>query len=797
MIGRNEPLQTLLPIAASCPIMLPRKPRDRARPLLAWCVFGFAAMLMAGCGEAKAPASSNEPGPICGNCTPTGQMTYALPSPPGAILWTATNMDKVLREAAPPTAVGDGIALFAAKNEFEPFQIVVRADSAASATLQMSAFSGPSGSIIDRIELRRVGYVKISEPSDASSIPSGQLPDPLEPSSFGASESLPAGANQPFWVTVYVPPSATAGDYQATLSVTVGGAQQDVAVSLHVFDFTLPARPSVDGSWNTSFQALGGGASLEAVEGLKTFFFEHRLVPAGVAWPAGLNYNGGVDYDCASGSFLAQDNPYDFSQLGPKYVEGQGWNGAGFGSLQVMRFVDNTTPRPAQFCGVDRGPDHYGTDAYNTEWKKLLKALNDYLVARGWEDLAHYYVQNEPQNEQDYALAAFLANLSKSAAPSLRIAISEEPKAEIAEHASAQGHSYDLWWANLSHFAPGYAATRQAAGEQLWWYFLYGDQPPFFNPITIDHPGIESRICHWAAFLYRVKGLAYYSVTAWGSDPYNDPRPQGTKQNGDGFLLYPPADGALVSSIRFELLREGAEDYEYLRLANGSTVPATPMQSATCDSSAQSAVSSPTSFTRDASALQHLRNQLGTFIEGGVDGCPVLDSTPPGAHARGAYYLNFQDPAGQPAEEPLVADGHEWIKLGWSAYVADKGYGWSGPYIGDDNIMLHEYLSDAPVNELQRSIIYNDYGRTDTFNWDIENGRYEVAVSIGWHDRSYDSHRVVVEAQLLFDSVATTPQTPYRVASTEVTVGDGNLTVEIGQHDAYTMLNWISIEPVD
>ena len=78
-----------------------------------------------------------------------------------------------------------------------------------------------------------------------------------------------------------------------------------------------------------------------------------------------------------------------------------------------------------------------------------------------------------------------------------------------------------------------------------------------------------------------------------------------------------------------------------------------------------------------------------------------------------------------------------------------------------------------------------------------ENGRYEVAVSIGWHDRSYDSHRVVVEAQLLFDSVATTPQTPYRVASTEVTVGDGNLTVEIGQHDAYTMLNWISIEPVD
>ncbi|HVK65361.1 MAG TPA: hypothetical protein VM694_12845, partial [Polyangium sp.] len=111
-------------------------------------------------------------------------------------------------------------------------------------------------------------------------------------------------------------------------------------------------------------------------------------------------------------------------------------------------------------------------------------------------------------------------------------------------------------------------------------------------------------------------------------------------------------------------------------------------------------------------------------------------------------------------------------------------------------IMLYKYLTDAPVSELQKSVIYNDYGRTDTFNWDIAKGKYEITVSIGWHDGTYEKNRVVVEGQTLFDSVATTPATPYRVASVVVDVNDGNVTMEAGQQDEYTMLNWMRIVPV-
>src|SRR5262249_54936398 len=155
------------------------------------------------------------------------------------------------REALPPVTTGDAIDLRAAKNELEPFQVVVRADAAGTARLSMTPFTGPSTQ--GDIELRRVEYVTISEPSDPGGIPSGLIPDPLHPAAFGEDQSVPAGENQPFWITVHVPADAAAGDYTATLTVEVAGGKSDIPVRLHVFDFALPAEIGFDGNWNSSF----------------------------------------------------------------------------------------------------------------------------------------------------------------------------------------------------------------------------------------------------------------------------------------------------------------------------------------------------------------------------------------------------------------------------------------------------------------------------------------------------------------------------------------------------------------
>lgn len=131
----------------------------------------------------------------------------------------------------------------------------------------------------------------------------------------------------------------------------------------------------------------------------------------------------------------------------------------------------------------------------------------------------------------------------------------------------------------ISNYQVERAHDRQGNyGEEVWWYFLYGDRPPLPKPTIMDRPGLEARIIPWLAWLERVDGLCYYSTTDWDPSPWTDPWIN--NGNGDGFMFYSPKDATiafdpcipesnrLVPSIRWELLREGMEDYEYLWLLN-------------------------------------------------------------------------------------------------------------------------------------------------------------------------------------------------------------------------------------
>ncbi len=768
--------------------------------------------LMCGCGSAGPGAGgdggeSEEPNGTRPDTTPvTGtaaDYTYTLTqSTDGVRLWTTPTCTKVFPETSRsplPESASDHITLYAAANEFEPFQVVLWSASGGSCSV-----SPPDFGAGETVTLHSVEYVSVTTPSDSGGS-TGLWPDPLLPLAEGEALTLAAGENTPLWITVRIPEATAPGDYSGTLGVTVSGASYQIPVTLHVFDFALPREIHFDSQMNYSHEALGGGNSLDRVEEIKTFFFEHRLTPVSVAWPAGLNYNGGITYDCASETFDDADGgAYSFSALGPKYVNGVGWNGIGFPSFEAFQFTNNSTPRPDAFCGVARGEGHYGTAAYNLKWQRMLAALNGYLVANGYEDKAYYYLMNEPQDEDDYDLAAYLAEMSKAVAPDLRLAISEEPKAELFANDAYPGAKFDLWIASIPHYDrdPDTARERQAnEGEQVWLYSLYGDQPPYFNPITIDHQGIESRILGFAAFGQRVDGYAYYSLTGWG-DPWSNPYLAGN--NGDGFLLYPEPGTAscpdrFIPSIRLELLREAFEDYEYLWIANGRAKPGA-NASSVVDPAVTSASSSLTSWTKDAERFTDLRKELGRYIAGERSDVPVIGPDE-NVHARAAYHINFQDPNGEPTDNPLVVNGNTYMKIGWSEYDDALGYGWYGEHIGDDSIMLYQWLTGEAFNPLQRSVIYDDWGRKNTFEFALESGDYDVTVGVGWAGRqeAYRHHRVVVEGVEVIGPGPTLPS-GYKESTERVTLTDGSLTLEVGgvvvEGDyKYTMLNYANIVP--
>jgi hypothetical protein len=162
------------------------------------------------------------------------------------------------------------------------------------------------------------------------------------------------------------------------------------------------------------------------------------------------------------------------------------------------------------------------------------------------------------------------------------------------------------------------------SGESVWWSFDAYDDPPLPNPAIIDRIGLEARILPWMAWLDRVDGLFYHQVVDWDPDPWTHPF-SNDLANGDGFLFYPPMDETLgndpcnpdsnrmISSIRLELLREGLEDYAYLKIVAGQKPAIGEVNDG--DLWAETLVGSRTAFLHSPAALAKTRADLADLLQ--------------------------------------------------------------------------------------------------------------------------------------------------------------------------------------
>ncbi len=554
-------------------------------------------------------------------------------------VWAAPPVEKILKTNAAPVA-GTSLRIQAAKDEFEPFQLVVRSGSTQNLSVSISDFTKGGDTIsASNVTLHRVDYVPISQLSDDF----GRIdawPDPLYPLGMGGNVNFPAGANQPLWFTVHVPRNAVAGVYNAT--VTIGSAT--IPVELEVWKFTLPQEIHLPGEWGFGWsnvvETYKGtiGGSVQAcywtlVDAFYEDFADHRLTPKGVGWPAGLNF----DYDCNSG-VLDPDNGgniWYFESTAQKYLSGGELdNGTGFPSFLIKGPNDNWPPasRPSSFCSQSRGTDPPGNSSYNTKWFQYWTAVSNYVGSSAdYAAKGYYHIVNEPQTGLEagagnhYDIVAYLAKQTKTAAPNVRILVSEQVEADIYNNPTYPGAKIDIWMPTISNYQVEKAHERQLNhSEDVWWYFLYGDRPPLPNPTVMDRTGLEARITPWLAWLERVEGLLYYSTTDWSSDPWT--QPWINDGNGDGFMFYPPKDSSiafdscnsqsnrLVPSIRWELLREGMEDYEYLWLLNEGD-PQIGVTNA-ADTLAGQFIDSRTLFSRVPSDLYATRAAIAAQLTG-------------------------------------------------------------------------------------------------------------------------------------------------------------------------------------
>jgi Domain of unknown function (DUF4091) len=121
------------------------------------------------------------------------------------------------------------IRLHAARNEFIGFQVLIQGRDAVRPTL---TFNGPVGA---RVRAAFGRYALLDSKL-------GPLPDPITP--LDGLEERGVGheeaTSQSLHVEIYVPHDVPAGDLNGALTLTSGGETLELAVSLRVWDFTLP-----------------------------------------------------------------------------------------------------------------------------------------------------------------------------------------------------------------------------------------------------------------------------------------------------------------------------------------------------------------------------------------------------------------------------------------------------------------------------------------------------------------------------------------------------------------------------
>jgi hypothetical protein len=268
-----------------------------------------------------------------------------------------------------------------------------------------------------------------------------------------------------------------------------------------------------------------------------------------------------------------------------------------------------------------------------------------------------------------------------------------------------------------------------------------------------------------------VQGYAYYDAGIW-------------------FINQEPA-------LRAEIWREGFEDYEYFFLANNNVKPK-PNVNNVIDDVIQPVAQSIQAWTPEHSMYAAARIGIGRKLSSpSTVNWPRVKLNIVNPPSFNPIYLNFQDPAGAPFQNPLTVGGKTYKKVGWSTYASPPGYGFNPV----SSQALYGSSTASGFNELQLSFVYDDYGQAFTFEVAVPSGTYKVTISVGYPGRAYpgDPHNVVIEGVKVVDNWVSTVANSVKLTTASITCTDGKLTFVCGGVSsvtgsaAYTFVQYIEI----
>ena len=531
----------------------------------------------------------------------------------GKVSLSWCEQDYRIPKSAKETKIGaaEPIRIYAAKNDFESFQVAVcplgREIRALSGAV-VGDLTGPRGATIaaENVDLRYAYYHYVANPTDKTCAV-GYYPDalvPLEAGSdgLGAPISVKKGENLPIWTTVRVPADAAPGTYRGAIRLT-GTTEETfettIPFELVVWDFALPAKNTLETAYGLNaneiwrYHNCKTEADKRAVfEKYLKMFGDYRISPydpapldgIGVKWfPEENPPRCELDFSRFEKEMTRVFDQYNFTNFRLPF-HGLGWG----------TFAESAEGEIAGYAG--------DTPQYKAMIADYGKKLQEGLRERGLLDAAYVYWFDEPE-EKDYGFVARGFAKLKKYAPEIDRMLTEEPSPELRKILEENDASIDVWCPVSPAYDAEQGKIEKDAGNRFWWYVCCYPKEPYCTEFT-DHAPVEMRIWHWQTFERGISGCLVWASNYWTSsaaypneaqNPYLDPMsyvsgystPAGTKQfwgNGDGRFVYPPLSAATpgrndgkpifdepVASARWEMIREGVQDYEMLSMLKNLT----------------------------------------------------------------------------------------------------------------------------------------------------------------------------------------------------------------------------------
>ncbi|HEC44480.1 MAG TPA: DUF4091 domain-containing protein [Bacteroides sp.] len=377
-------------------------------------------------------------------------------------------------------------------------------------------------------------------------------------------DKIPVEANtvRPIWLSVQVPGNTPAGQYRGTIIINAD-KKHELKISLNILDHVLPP-PS---EWSYDFDIWQYPGPIARMHDVELWSEEHyklmrpyftTLAKAGqkvisaniIEQPWGLDH---VHFDDPTliKWTLKKDGSweYDFSVF-DRYISFV----MDCGITERINCYSMIT-WDLSFIYYDEASKKNnsitltpGTDEYTKYWSGMIKEFTLHLKEKGWFTKTAIAVDERPVEHMQALIA-----LVKDIDPDWKIALAGD-----SYHPEIEEDIYDYCLASYLKFDDDVLIRRRAEGKPTTFYTACVEEYP--TGYTFSPPA-ENVFLAWHAAAKGLTGYLFWAFNTWVPNPLQDARwhryPAGTL-----FQFYPGPR----TSIRFEKLVEGIQDFEKIRI---------------------------------------------------------------------------------------------------------------------------------------------------------------------------------------------------------------------------------------